>query len=514
MTTTMNAGAQSFGLNTSVGSGVQNAVYDFFDTGAFSLELPPGVTFSSDSGTFLSQVSPPADTVAPTTAASLSPSANVSGWDHTAVAINLSAADNPGGSGVKEISATLAGAQTGAGVTAGATASIMIIQEGVTTLTFFARDNAGNTEPPTTLTIRIDETAPTIVGSSRPVSNTHGWNNTDVTVHFDCSDALSGVASCASDTVLSSEGANQSVTGAGSDVAGNAASATLGPFNIDKTPPVTTASMNPPSSSNGWNRTPVQVSLTAFDALSGLQSTEFNLDGAGLQPYAGPIPVAAEGVHHLDFHSTDQAGNVEPTRSLVVNIDRTPPEALIRFDPATQDLAVLGRDSESGTAEAALLSSVRNTRDDRDRPAADVRTYRVTDLAGNTLVLTELVAKQGRELQGTLLTLSYNGAAFPVQANELTYHWSLASDQGDDRSESTRNNPGRSTVPAGMLTRLEQSLQVGADGSQNGVEATYEARRGVTVISVEETDRTESIVRPGLALVGLATNTGRLLIDF
>jgi hypothetical protein len=514
MTTIMNAGAQYLGLDTSVGSGVQNAIYEFFNTGALSLQLPAGVTFTSDSGTFLSQVSPPADTVPPTTTASLSPAANANGWNKTAVTVNLTSADDAGGSGVKEISTTLTGAQTGGGVTAGPTTSITITQEGITTVTFLARDNAGNAEAQKTLTIRIDKTAPAIVGSSRPLSNTHGWNNTDVTVHFDCSDALSGVASCASDAVLSSEGANQSVTGTAFDVAGNTASATVGPINIDKSPPVTTAVVNPPSNANGWSRVPVQVTLNASDGFSGLQLTEFNLDGVGLQPYAGPIAVSADGVHHLDFRSTDQAGNVEPTRSLVVNIDRTPPEALIRFDPASRDLAVTGRDSGSGIAEAALLSSVRNTRDDEDRPAAEVRSYRVTDLAGNTLVLTELVENQSGELQGTLRSLTYNGAAVPVQGNESNYRWSLAPEEDDDRSESNRSNPRGSTVRAGTLTLLKQDLQLGEDEAQQSVEANYSARRGITVIRIEQAEREYRIVRQGLALLGLATDAGRLLIDF
>jgi hypothetical protein len=508
---------------TLTGGDIASGAADFAHTLSFPSSgpvfvLPSGFTVNSPSGLIVNNQyvtgAAPQDSTPPTTTATLTSSPNGNGWNNTDLTVNLSAADNLGGSGVKEINATLAGAQTGGGVTAGSTTSITISQEGITTLTFFARDNAGNAEAPKTLTIRIDKTAPTIVGSSRPLTNAHGWNNTDVTVHFDCSDTLSGVASCASDTVLSSEGANQSVTGTASDVAGNAASTTVGPINIDKTPPVTRAGVSPPSNANGWNRTPIQVTLNASDDFSGVQSTEFNLDGAGLQPYAGPIAVSAEGVHHLDFRSTDHAGNVESIRSLVVNIDRTPPEALIRFDPATQDLAVVGRDSLSGVAEAALVSSVRNIRDDEDRPVADVRTYRVDDLAGNTLLLTERVEKQGSELQGMLLSLTYNGTAVPVQANESNYHWSLGSEEDDDRSESNRSNPRGFTVPAGTLTRLKQDLQLGEDDAQQSVEANYSARRGITVIRIEQAKREHRIVRQGLALLGLATDAGNVLIEF
>src|SRR5205823_4804413 len=74
------------------------------------------------------------------------------------------------------------------------------------------------------VTVKIDKTAPTIVATATTSPNANGWYNHDVTVHFDCNDALSGVASgaCASDQVLSSEGAAVASTAKTvSDAAGN-----------------------------------------------------------------------------------------------------------------------------------------------------------------------------------------------------------------------------------------------------------------------------------------------------
>jgi len=82
--------------------------------------------------------------------------------------LTLTAADNAGGSGVKEIQFSLAGAQVGAGIVPGGVATVPISANGVTTLTYFTRDNAGNQEPAKTLTVSIDKNGPTIAGLPEP----------------------------------------------------------------------------------------------------------------------------------------------------------------------------------------------------------------------------------------------------------------------------------------------------------------------------------------------------------
>jgi hypothetical protein len=72
--------------------------------------------------------------------------------------VGLSATDNPGGSGVKQIKFATTGAQTTHGVVQGSSASIVITAEGITTISFSATDNAGNTESPKSLTVKINKT--------------------------------------------------------------------------------------------------------------------------------------------------------------------------------------------------------------------------------------------------------------------------------------------------------------------------------------------------------------------
>jgi hypothetical protein len=98
--------------------------------------------------------------VAPTTSAAANPPADASGINHTNVTVNLAAIDNAGGSGVKQIKFTAIGAQSTIGIVHGSDASILISAEGATRISFSATDNAGNTEAPKTLSIKIDKTLP------------------------------------------------------------------------------------------------------------------------------------------------------------------------------------------------------------------------------------------------------------------------------------------------------------------------------------------------------------------
>ena len=191
-----------------------------------------------------------ADQVAPVTTAAPSPQPNPAGWNNSDVVIALSAADEAGGSGVKNITVSTSGSQAIAETTvAGTSAVVTISAEGQTTVRFFATDNAGNAEQPRIVTINLDKTPPTIDGSVTPSPNSNGWNNTDVVVSFQCRDALSGVdaGSVPANTVVSSEGANQSVGGACQDIAGNAASTTVNRINVDKTAPAVSCGTNPSS---------------------------------------------------------------------------------------------------------------------------------------------------------------------------------------------------------------------------------------------------------------------------
>jgi len=105
--------------------------------------------------------------IPPSTTALPSPAANAAGWNNTDVTVTLSATDACG-SGIKEITFSQTGAQTGGGAVPGASVSVRIVSEGITTITYFAKDNLGNQESPKTVTVRVDKTPPAVACSVSP----------------------------------------------------------------------------------------------------------------------------------------------------------------------------------------------------------------------------------------------------------------------------------------------------------------------------------------------------------
>ena len=137
-------------------------------------------------------IDPSADTVAPVTTATLSQEPNAAGWHKADVTLTLSAADNNGGSGLRELNYSVNGVFARA---SGATAVIPVTSEGTTTVVFYAKDQAGNTEAAQTVTINLDKTAPTVSVVS-PAEGAFYLVGAPVPAEFACSDNLSGNASC------------------------------------------------------------------------------------------------------------------------------------------------------------------------------------------------------------------------------------------------------------------------------------------------------------------------------
>lgn len=137
------------------------------------------------------------DGEAPVSYAAPSPGPNAANWCNTEVTVNLSATDNPGGSGVKQIQFALGGAEnTGWQTVYGSSASVTISAEGTTTLSYFASDRAGNEETTKTLTVRIDKSAPLISGMPTSGCTILPPNHKLVQVAtVTAGDALSGLAS-------------------------------------------------------------------------------------------------------------------------------------------------------------------------------------------------------------------------------------------------------------------------------------------------------------------------------
>ncbi len=377
-------------------------------TWAFSLAAPSGadgvrdttVTASSDLGCVSTDAtaarSYSVDNTPPAVSGSISPQPNVGGWDTSDVTVTWSATD------------------AGSGVASGPTpaTATQTVETGGVLKSATASDWVGNVGA-SSLTVKLDKTAPTITGLRNPAANANGWNNSDVTVSFSCSDGRSGIKTCSSSTSFSSNVVGQPVVGSAVDFADNTSSATV-IVNVDKDPPTISGSpagspngagwfdapvtivwacadqggsgfspdecadsaisaegtgltatrsvsdlagnvSNPatsspavdvdltaplttatPSSGATWSSSAVSVTLTANDALSGVASTHYRLDGASDQTYAqgDALPFATDGVHTLEYWSVDVAGNEESHHTLTVNVDKSAPDIATSQSPA------------------------------------------------------------------------------------------------------------------------------------------------------------------------------------
>jgi hypothetical protein len=191
---------------------------------------------------------------------------------------------------------------------------VPLTHDAANTLVVYATGRGGDglTGPPATATILQDSTPPSVLTSVSPTPNGFGWNNTDVSVSFRCSDDGSGVATCPSAVTLVGEGVGQVVQGTASDRAGNVTTVSV-TVNIDKTPPTAAAAITPAPNAAGWNHTDVSVGFVCADALSGVAScpSPQEIHGERLGEVVGGTV-------------TDRAGNTA-TSAAIVRIDETPP---------------------------------------------------------------------------------------------------------------------------------------------------------------------------------------------
>ena len=95
----------------------------------------------------------------------------------------------------------------------------------------------------------------------------------------------------------------------------------------DTAPPTTTSWASGTLGTNDWYTGPVTVKIAATDVMpgTGVASTLYRIDGGGWLPYVSAFTISPDGVHEVDFYSTDNAGNAEATHTQSIKIDQTPP---------------------------------------------------------------------------------------------------------------------------------------------------------------------------------------------
>ncbi|MCD1295028.1 hypothetical protein CUJ83_08465 [Methanocella sp. CWC-04] len=187
--------------------------------------------------------------------------------------------------------------------------SELVLTSSSNPITCTVTDGAGRTANVTTDAIYIDKVIPTITAFTTPADpNTNGWFNTSVTVNFTATNGPSGIDTMIGNTTLTGEGADQKVTGTVTSRSGNTNSTTAS-INIDMTEPVISCSLEGHLSDKGWFDSDVQVTLTSTDILSGVNKTEYSMDGINWNNYTGPFKIALGKQMYVYYRSADNAGN-------------------------------------------------------------------------------------------------------------------------------------------------------------------------------------------------------------
>jgi pectin methylesterase-like acyl-CoA thioesterase/pectate lyase len=241
-------------------------------------------------------VIPGADQTPPVTTATLSHEANAAGWHNSDVTLTLSAGDEEGGSGLREIIYSVNGTL---GFAPGGQLSLPFDQAGETIVTFSARDEAGNAEPTQTITVRLDKSAP-VIQIAQPSEGAFYRLGQEAHAVYTCADDLSGtdcVGTVPSGALLDTSSVGARTFGvSATDRAGNSAAASVS-YTVGYGLGLLS---DPNQAKRGAGTIPVRLQL---------------LDSAGVNRSAADLSVRAVGVSVATggpLDAAEAAGNANP----------------------------------------------------------------------------------------------------------------------------------------------------------------------------------------------------------
>ena len=218
---------------------------------------------------------------------------------------------------------------------------------GTTIVTWTAKDAQGHTQTATQKVTVVDTQPPVITGEVTTQPNVNGWYHSQVTVHFTAVDSGSGVANVTPDTIVSTEGKDQTVTGTAADKAGNTATTAVYGIHIDMTKPTVDIRMAPSYTTSQT----MTVTYSVYDTLSGVDKATAQLNGQPVVNGQKVKLVEMAGNNTLTVTASDKAGNTTvQSVTFQVGID-----AAVDISPKTLNLKSQGG-ANSMTASIELPS--------------------------------------------------------------------------------------------------------------------------------------------------------------
>ena len=105
----------------------------------------------------------------------------------------------------------------------------------------------------------------------------------------------------------------------------------------------------------------VEISLSARDALSGLEQIYYSLDGEAYKPYTDALRFDQEKEYTLKYYSVDNVRNVEKPHTVSFVVDKTSPQTSYSIEGDNKD-NILGMDAVIKLSSKDSLSGVREIR--------------------------------------------------------------------------------------------------------------------------------------------------------
>ncbi|MGA7608166.1 MAG: Ig-like domain-containing protein, partial [Anaerolineales bacterium] len=356
------------------------------------------------------------DTIAPALNISTSPVAPTgqNGWYIAPLFVNATATDS--GSGLSSIQNNSDGGALQNG------ASVLIQKDGNHTVKFTATDNAGNATSQS-VSFKLEQEPPTVTCTPTGTAGLNGWYRSNVSLAISAS-AVSGISLFEYSLDLGKTYVPYtgplSISGDGihainisvESVAGNAI-ATGCNADIDTTPPTQNLVLDGTIGNNGWYISDVKASVNASDGGAGVAYSTIADNGGAAQP--SPVTLN-DGVHSLQYVTTDKAGNTVTNTSPIIQVDTTAPVSQFTSPtPASLELAgfqVSGWSSDAGSGLSAAQLSTDGTNWNALTLAAGKWSYGVDPSSvpnGNNTVYVRAIDQAGNVETPVQLPLTLDG---------------------------------------------------------------------------------------------------------
>src|SRR5579859_3575654 len=360
--------------------------------------------------------------------------------------------------------------------------------------------------------IGVDNDPPTIRASVSPAPNAAGWNNSNVTVSFTCSDAISGVANCPAPVTVTTEGANQTISGTATDAAGNTASTSV-TVSLDKTPP--TLSITSPANGATVSSSSAAVTGTVTDALSGVSTVTCNGAPAVVQSGSFNCSITlSAGANTITAKAFDVAGNTSSATENVTFSNAAPP-VINSFSPTSGPIGTQITVAGSNfTAGGTGTPSVALRQQGGGSIAAPVASFTATSItfvipagaaSGPVTVTAANSSAVSADSLSVVASSGFSVSAGPSSASvqqgtSTSYSVTLSSSNGFSQLASL----SVSGVPAGVTTKFSPSQITAGQGSILTVTAPAGQTLGNATLTISASATVDGIPTTQSANVSLA----------